>query len=47
MEITGLLPGPGIGEILRDLNEKVLDHPELNTREDLVALLRHYRLVGI
>ncbi|MCJ7685579.1 MAG: HD domain-containing protein [Desulfobacteraceae bacterium] len=40
MEITGLSPGPEVGRILRDLNEKVLDHPELNTREDLAALLR-------
>ncbi|MCJ7685032.1 MAG: CCA tRNA nucleotidyltransferase, partial [Desulfobacteraceae bacterium] len=40
MEITGLSPGPEVGRILRDLSEKVLDHPELNTREDLAALLR-------
>jgi len=40
MEITGLSPGPEVGSILRDLNEKVLDHPELNNREDLAALLR-------
>jgi tRNA nucleotidyltransferase (CCA-adding enzyme) len=40
MEITGLSPGPGIGEILRALDEEVLSHPELNNREDLAALLR-------
>ncbi len=44
MEITGLSPGPEVGSILRDLNERVLDHPELNNREDLVALLRYHRL---
>jgi len=40
MEITGLSPGPEVGRILRVLNEKVLDQPELNTREDLAALLK-------
>jgi len=40
MEITGLSPGPEVGSILRGLNERVLDRPELNTREDLAALLR-------
>lgn len=44
MEITGLSRGPGIGEILRDLTEKVLDHPELNNREDLAALLRRTKI---
>ena len=44
MEITGLTPGPEIGNILRGLNEKVLDHPELNNREDLAALLRHIKI---
>ena len=40
MEITGLSPGPEVGRVLGGLNEKVLDHPELNTREDLAALLK-------
>jgi len=40
MEITGLPSGPEVGRILRDLNEKVLDHPELNNRDDLTALIR-------
>jgi len=40
MEVTGLSPGPEVGRILRVLNEKVLDQPELNTREDLMGLLR-------
>ena len=44
MEITGLSPGPEVGRILRVLNEKVLDHPELNTREDLAALLRGMKI---
>ena len=44
MEITGLSPGPEVGRILRVLNEKVLDHPELNMREDLAALLRRTKI---
>jgi tRNA nucleotidyltransferase (CCA-adding enzyme) len=43
MEITGLSPGPTVGKILKELNEKVLDHPELNNREDLSALLRRIK----
>ena len=44
MEITGLSPGSEVRRTLTHLNEKVLDHPELNNREDLVALLRRHRL---
>jgi len=40
MAITGLFPGPEVGRILDDLNEKVLEHPELNNREDLTALIK-------
>ena len=40
MEIAGLSPGPEVGRVLKALNEKVLDHPELNTREGLVGLLK-------
>lgn len=40
MELTGLSPGPEVGRILRELDEKVLDHPELNNREDLTALIK-------
>lgn len=36
----GLRPGPRYGEILRRLLARVLDDPELNTRERLVALVR-------
>jgi len=41
MEIRGLSPGPEVGRILRDLHEKVLDHPELNNREDLTAIVKY------
>ncbi len=44
MEITGLSPGPEVGRILEGLNEKILDNPELNTREELVSLLRRMKI---
>lgn len=43
MEITGLPPGPRIGHILEEIFEKVLDNPDLNTREKLRSLLKTYR----
>jgi tRNA nucleotidyltransferase (CCA-adding enzyme) len=36
----GLTPGPGFGRILRALLEQVLDHPERNEREALLAEAR-------
>ncbi|MGH7471627.1 MAG: hypothetical protein ACRENP_27055, partial [Longimicrobiales bacterium] len=36
----GLTPGPRFGEILRALLDRVIDRPELNTREQLLALVR-------
>ncbi|MBL7210741.1 MAG: HD domain-containing protein [Desulfobacteraceae bacterium] len=39
MEVLGLSPGPEVGRILNELNEKVLEHPELNNPEELEALL--------
>lgn len=40
MEITGIRQGPEIGEVLDDLLDVVLDHPEYNSREKLEELLR-------
>ncbi len=37
MQELGLKPGPKLGEILKALFEKVLDQPELNTREQLLT----------
>jgi len=37
MTELGLKPGPQIGKILHDLFEKVLDDPELNSKEKLLA----------
>ncbi len=35
----GMTPGPQFGVILRALHERVLDNPELNTREALLGLV--------
>lgn len=43
MEVTGLSPGPEVGRVLKELNEKVLDRPELNNAEELVALLQYMK----
>lgn len=40
IETLNIPPGPAIGEILRRLMEEVTDHPELNTEEGLVGVLR-------
>jgi poly(A) polymerase/tRNA nucleotidyltransferase (CCA-adding enzyme) len=40
MQILGLSPGPNVGKIANELMEKVTDHPELNTKEGLIALLK-------
>ena len=39
MEITGLKPGPKIGEILNFLMDSVLEEPELNTKEQLTKIM--------
>ncbi|HKT45101.1 MAG TPA: HD domain-containing protein [Gaiellaceae bacterium] len=36
----GLSPGPEIGRTLRELLEYVVDHPEANTRDELLARVR-------
>ncbi|HEX5657078.1 MAG TPA: hypothetical protein VFX59_07775 [Polyangiales bacterium] len=40
MSELGLKPGPILGQLLELLLERVLDRPELNTREGLLALAR-------
>lgn len=37
----GIKPGVGMGEILKGLLERVLDEPELNTKEQLLALVQN------
>ncbi|MFH1481632.1 MAG: CCA tRNA nucleotidyltransferase [Pseudomonadota bacterium] len=40
MEMLGLNPGPEVGRVLEALMERVMEHPEWNTEERLVALLK-------
>ncbi len=47
MAETGLAPGPVVGKVLKELHERILDHPEWNNREALIALLRQIRLPDI
>jgi len=44
MEILGLPPGPGVGRAIDFLLEKVIDLPELNSKEALVKLLKEFKL---
>lgn len=46
MRELGLGPGKEVGAALRELLELVLDNPELNTRETLLAKLREMRPPG-
>jgi tRNA nucleotidyltransferase (CCA-adding enzyme) len=43
MKILGLSPGPEVGSILRELMEKVIDNPELNTKSRLTAMLKQIK----
>jgi putative nucleotidyltransferase with HDIG domain len=43
MEVLGIGPGPAVGEVLEALLEEVLDRPERNTREQLMARLEQRR----
>ncbi len=43
MEILGLPEGPEVGRILNQFVDSVTDHPELNTKEALIALLKRIR----
>lgn len=46
MATLELVPGPGVGEVLEALLERVLEHPELNDRERLIALMREPLVKG-
>jgi tRNA nucleotidyltransferase (CCA-adding enzyme) len=43
---AGIAPGPGLGRILSILIERVIDDPELNTRERLIDQARHLHSSG-
>ena len=39
MRELGIGPGPGVGRVLERLLDRVLDHPELNERTTLLAMI--------
>ncbi len=43
----GLKPGPSFGTILRTLHEKVLDKPELNSKEVLLKMVQEMKIVEL
>ena len=43
---TGLEPGPAIGKILAELNEKVLEDPQLNRAEKLEEILKGMKILS-
>jgi len=43
MKVLGVSPGPEVGNILKELMEKVTDCPKLNTEEGLVSILEHMK----
>ena len=40
LKALGLTPGPRFGEVLRVLLDRVIEQPELNTKEQLLAIVR-------
>jgi tRNA nucleotidyltransferase (CCA-adding enzyme) len=46
MQLLSLSPSPEVGQVLAYLKDKVLDDPELNTREALLSLIKGYRKEG-
>ncbi len=44
MKITGLPPGPQVGQILKELLEAVLENPDYNKRETLIEMLKHMKM---
>jgi tRNA nucleotidyltransferase (CCA-adding enzyme) len=43
MDFMGISPGPKVGRILKELMEKVTDHPEMNNKETLLGLLKQMK----
>lgn len=44
MEVLGLSPGPEVGKIINQLMDQVIEKPELNTEEGLLAILEKMKL---
>jgi hypothetical protein len=40
MRELGITPGPTVGRVIAAVFERVLDDPDLNTRDRLLALIR-------
>jgi hypothetical protein len=47
MELFSIGPGPAVGKVLNYLLERVLDDPELNTKEELTVIAREYFAQGM
>jgi hypothetical protein len=45
MQATGMSPGPEVGQVLETLLQRVMEAPEMNTRETLLAELRGIRKI--
>ena len=43
MDFLGISPGPKVGRVLKELAEKVTDHPEMNNKETLLDLLKQVK----
>jgi tRNA nucleotidyltransferase (CCA-adding enzyme) len=41
LRAAGIEPGPGMGQVLDRLLDRVLEDPAVNTREQLLALARN------
>ena len=46
MAELGIAPGPEVGRVIDALFERVIDEPELNTRERLLPLAREIHSRG-
>jgi hypothetical protein len=43
MDSLGISPGPEVGRVLKEMMEKVTDHPEMNNKESLLDLLEQMK----
>jgi len=43
MKTLGIPPGPKVGEVLEKLLDKVLDEPQLNTKDQLIKIIKVYK----
>ncbi len=43
MDFLGISPGPKVGRVLKELMERVTDHPEINNKKTLLGLLEQMK----